>query len=243
MDETKSLSDRKLTIIVPAYNEGRNIGALLDRVLAVRLPYGIGRDIIVVDDGSADDTYKVADNYVKAHPQEPLRLLRHERNRGKGRAIRTALEYAAGDYLIIQDGDLELDPNDIAVLLRVLVDGDYEVIYGSRFLDKRNEVLYKRFYWGGRLVSLVANLLYGQNITDEPTCYKLFRAEVMKRIRLRCERFEFCPEVTAKVSKLGIKIHEEPIHYTPRTLEEGKKLRWTDGVKAVWTLLKYRFTD
>ena len=199
MDETKSLSDRKLTIIVPAYNEGRNIGALLDRVLAVRLPYGIGREIIVVDDGSADDTYKVADNYVKAHPQEPLRLLRHERNRGKGRAIRTALEYAAGDYLIIQDGDLELDPNDIAVLLRVLVDGDYEVIYGSRFLDKRNEVLYKRFYWGGRLVSLVANLLYGQNITDEPTCYKLFRAEVMKRIRLRCERFEFCPEVTAKV--------------------------------------------
>ena len=142
MDETKSLSDRKLTIIVPAYNEGRNIGALLDRVLAVRLPYGIGREIIVVDDGSADDTYKVADNYVKAHPQEPLRLLRHERNRGKGRAIRTALEYAAGDYLIIQDGDLELDPNDIAVLLRVLVDGDYEVIYGSRFLDKRNEVLY-----------------------------------------------------------------------------------------------------
>ncbi len=243
MDETKSLSDRKLTIIVPAYNEGRNIGALLDRVLAVRLPYGIGREIIVVDDGSADDTYKVADNYVKTHPQEPLRLLRHERNRGKGRAIRTALEYAAGDYLIIQDGDLELDPNDIAVLLRVLVDGDYEVIYGSRFLDKRNEVLYKRFYWGGRLVSLVANLLYGQNITDEPTCYKLFRAEVMKRIRLRCERFEFCPEVTAKVSKLGIKIHEEPIHYTPRTLEEGKKLRWTDGVKAVWTLLKYRFTD
>lgn len=243
MDETKSLSDRKLTIIVPAYNEGRNIGALLDRVLAVRLPYGIGREIIVVDDGSADDTYKVVDNYVKAHPQEPLRLLRHERNRGKGRAIRTALEYASGDYLIIQDGDLELDPNDIAVLLRVLVDGDYEVIYGSRFLDKRNEVLYKRFYWGGRLVSLVANLLYGQNITDEPTCYKLFRAEVMKRIRLRCERFEFCPEVTAKVSKLGIKIHEEPIHYTPRTLEEGKKLRWTDGVKAVWTLLKYRFTD
>ncbi len=243
MDETKSLSDRKLTIIVPAYNEGRNIGALLDRVLAVRLPYGIGREIIVVDDGSADDTYEVADNYVKAHPQEPLRLLRHERNHGKGRAIRTALEYASGDYLIIQDGDLELDPNDIAVLLRVLVDGDYEVIYGSRFLDKRNEVLYKRFYWGGRLVSLVANLLYCQNITDEPTCYKLFRAEVMKRIRLRCERFEFCPEVTAKVSKLGIKIHEEPIHYTPRTLEEGKKLRWTDGVKAVWTLLKYRFTD
>lgn len=243
MDETKSLSDRKLTIVVPAYNEGRNIGALLDRVLAVRLPYGIGREIIIVDDGSADDTYKVADNYVKAHPQEPLRLLRHERNRGKGRAIRTALEYASGDFLIIQDGDLELDPNDIAILLRVLVDGDYEVIYGSRFLDKCNEVLYRRFYWGGRLVSLVANLLYNQNITDEPTCYKLFRAEVMKKIRLRCERFEFCPEVTAKVSKLGIKIHEEPIHYTPRTLEEGKKLRWTDGVKAVWALLKYRFTD
>lgn len=243
MNEIKSLSDRKLTVIVPAYNEGRNIGALLDRVLAVRLPYGIGREIIVVDDGSADDTYDVAYAYAGAHPQESLRLLRHERNRGKGRAIRTALEYASGNYLIIQDGDLELDPNDIAMLLEALIDGGYEVVYGSRFLNKRNAVLYKRFYWGGRLVSLVANLLYGQHITDEPTCYKLFRAEVMERIRLRCERFEFCPEVTAKVSKLGIKIHEEPIHYTPRTLEEGKKLRWTDGVKAVWTLFKYRFTD
>lgn len=243
MNGVKSLGDKKLSIIVPAYNEGGNIGALLDKVLAVRLPYDIRREVMVVDDGSSDNTYDIVRKYVELHPGEPVRLLRHERNRGKGRAIRTALEYVTGDYIIIQDGDLELEPNDIAVLLKVLVDGGYEVVYGSRFLDKRNEVLYRRFYWGGRLVSFVANLLYNQNITDEPTCYKLFRAEVMERIRLRCERFEFCPEVTAKVAKLGIKIHEEPIHYMPRTLEEGKKLRWTDGVKAVWTLIKYRFTD
>lgn len=243
MGGTNSHSDKKLSIIIPAYNEGGNIGTLLDRVLAVRLPYGIAKDVIVVDDGSTDNTHDVVSAYVANHPAEPLRLLRHKRNHGKGRAIRTALEYVTGDFVIIQDGDLELDPNDIAALLKVLIDKGCEVVYGSRFLDNRNRVLYRSFYWGGRLVSHVANLLYRQHITDEPTCYKLFRTDVLARIRLRCERFEFCPEVTAKVAKLGIKIHEEPIHYMPRTHEEGKKLRWTDGVMAVWTLLKYRFTD
>ena len=147
MNGVKSLGDKKLSIIVPAYNEGGNIGALLDKVLAVRLPYDIRREVMVVDDGSSDNTYDVVRKYVELHPGEPVRLLRHERNRGKGRAIRTALEYVTGDYIIIQDGDLELEPNDIAVLLKVLVDGGYEVVYGSRFLDKRNEVLYRRFYW------------------------------------------------------------------------------------------------
>ena len=232
-----------VSVVVPLYNESESLPELAAWIDRVCRENGLTYEVIMVDDGSSDNTYDVVRKYVELHPGEPVRLLRHERNRGKGRAIRTALEYVTGDYIIIQDGDLELEPNDIAVLLKVLVDDGYEVVYGSRFLDKRNEVLYRRFYWGGRLVSFVANLLYNQNITDEPTCYKLFRAEVMERIRLRCERFEFCPEVTAKVAKLGIKIHEEPIHYMPRTLEEGKKLRWTDGVKAVWTLIKYRFTD
>ena len=232
-----------LSIIIPAYNEGKNICLVLDKVLAVDLVYGVQKELIVVDDGSRDDTYVQAMSYVHAHPGVPVRVMRHKQNMGKGMAIRTALPHTTGDYIIIQDGDLELDPNDISRLLECMIDNDYQVVYGSRFLNKRNEVLYQRFYWGGRLVSFIANLLYGQHITDEPTCYKLFRADVLKSIRLRCVRFEFCPEVTAKVAKRGIRIHEVPISYSPRTLEEGKKLRWTDGLEAVFTLLKYRFVD
>lgn len=243
MDNSTDLSGRKLTIIVPAYNEEANVTKVIAKVCDVALPYGIGKEIIVVDDGSKDATYSCVKEYLVANPELPVVLMQHEVNHGKGRAIRTALERATGDYIIIQDGDLELDPNDIARLLKSMIDGDYKVVYGSRFLDKQNESLYKSFYLGGRMVTHVANILYGQKITDEPTCYKLLRAEVMDKIKLRCEGFEFCPEVTAKVSKLGIKIHEEPIHYSPRTLEQGKKLRWTDGVEAVWTLLKYRFTN
>lgn len=243
MDSATDLRDKRLTIIVPAYNEAGNIAALLEKVCAVSLPYGIGKEVIVVDDGSTDDTGGIVASCVSAHDGWPVTLLRHGRNYGKGHAIRTALAKATGDYVIIQDGDLELDPADIARLLRVMVDGGYEVVYGSRFLYKQNKSLYRSFRLGGRLVSHIANLLYGQHITDEPTCYKLMRREVLRRFTLKCERFEFCPEVTAKISKLGIKIHEEPIHYSPRTLEQGKKLRWTDGFEAVWTLLKYRFVN
>ncbi len=243
MNSNADRGSARLSIIIPAYNEGGNIAEVLARVCAVHLPYGIGKQVIVVDDGSADDTAARVARFTDEHPQLPVTLLRHTVNRGKGRAIRTALEVADGDFIIIQDGDLELDPNDIARLLKCMVDGKYMAVYGSRFLDSQNKSLYRSFYLGGRLVSHIANLLYRQHITDEPTCYKLVRAEVMERITLRCERFEFCPEITAKISKLGIKIHEEPIHYSPRSLEQGKKLRWTDGVEAVWTLLKYRFTN
>lgn len=244
MDNAKDLKGKKLTIIVPAYNEAGNIASLLGEVCAVSLPYGIGKEVIVVDDGSTDATGKVVSDYIAAHTPGPIILLKHDRNYGKGHAIRTALAKATGDYVIIQDGDLELDPNDIAKLLKSMIDGGYEVVYGSRFLDKQNKSLYRSFRLGGRLVSHIANLLYNQNITDEPTCYKLMRREVVERMpALKCERFEFCPEVTAKISKLGIKIHEEPIHYSPRTMAEGKKLRWTDGIEAVWTLLKYRFVN
>lgn len=232
-----------LSIIVPAYNEGENICLVLEKVLAVNLVYDVQKEIIVVDDGSKDDTYDLAMGYVQAHPGVPVRVMRHAQNAGKGMAIRTALPHTTGDYIIIQDGDLELDPNDISKLLKAMIDNDYPVVYGSRFLNKQNTVLYQRFYWGGRLVSFIANLLYGQHITDEPTCYKLFRAEVLKSIRLNCTGFEFCPEVTAKVAKRGVKIKEVPISYAPRTLEEGKKLRWTDGLEAVFTLLKYRFIN
>lgn len=232
-----------LSILIPAYNEAANIGTLLEKVAAVDLPYGVREQIIVVDDGSSDSTLAIAQDFARRHTERPVMVMAHDHNRGKGAAIRTALAHAEGRYVIIQDADLELDPSDIAVLLRYMIDENLPVVYGSRFLGVGNTHTYRSYYMGGRIVSWVANVLYGQHITDEPTCYKLFRREVLSRIDLKCTGFEFCPEVTAKVSKLGIKIKEVPIHYKPRTLEEGKKLHWSDGVEAVWTLLKYRFVD
>lgn len=233
-----------LSILIPVYNEERNIQELLSRVAAVALPYDVRKELIIVDDGSSDDTFRKAQAWIAQQTiPERVLLLRHERNHGKGAGIRTALQKAKGDYVIIQDGDLELDPQDISTLLGHMISHNLKVVYGSRFLQEKGRHLYRSFYLGGRLVSLAANLLYGQHITDEPTCYKLFRREVLDKMRLRCEGFEFCPEVTAKTAKQGIKIEEIPIRYTPRTMAEGKKLRWKDGLKALWTLLKYRFTD
>lgn len=243
MDTTTGHSAETLTVIIPAYNEQAGICEVLSRVRDVELPYGVRKQVIVVDDGSRDGTWSRAKAWIDEHSNCGYILLRHEKNMGKGHAIRTALKEATGDYIVIQDGDLELEPHDIARLLREMIDNGYDAVYGSRYLGCGNSHLYRSFYLGGRLVSHIANILYSQHITDEPTCYKMIRASVMKRINLRCERFEFCPEVTAKISKLGVKIHEVPIHYHPRTLKEGKKLRWKDGAEAVWTLLKYRFTD
>ena len=175
MNENIDLNNKKLSIIIPAYNEAGNISKVIAKVCDVVLPYGIRKEIIVVDDGSKDATYDNASRYVSSNANLPVKILRHEQNHGKGRAIRTALAVITGDYVIIQDGDLELDPNDIAKLMKAMIDGNYEVVYGSRFLDKQNTSLYRSFYLGGRLVSHIANILYGQNITDEPTCYKLMR--------------------------------------------------------------------
>ena len=231
-----------LSIIIPAYNEGGNVKEMLKRVTSVDLN-GINKEIVIVNDGSSDNTSQAIKEYISNNKGENIRLVEHATNQGKGMAIRTALGYVSGDFIIIQDGDLELDPNDYRPLLRCLLEGNNQVVYGSRFLSEEGKHLYHRYYWGGRLVSLVANILYSQHITDEPTCYKLFRADVLKSINLRCTGFEFCPEVTAKVAKKGIKIKEVPISYNPRTIEEGKKLRWTDGLKAIITLFKYKFTD
>lgn len=232
-----------LSILIPAYNEAANIGTLLEMVAGVDLPYAVSKQIIVVDDGSSDSTLAIARDFAQRHAALGIEVMAHDHNRGKGAAIRTALARATGRYIIIQDADLELEPADIAVLLRYMIDENLPVVYGSRFLGVGNTHTYRSYYLGGRIVSWVANVLYSQHITDEPTCYKLFRREVLQRIDLKCTGFEFCPEVTAKVSKLGYKIKEVPIHYKPRTLEEGKKLHWSDGLEAVWTLLKYRFTN
>lgn len=232
-----------LTIIIPAYNEERNLASVLDSVMQVELPYGADKEIIVVDDGSADNTVSRVQSFVAANPHARINLIRHTSNQGKGAAIRTALPAVSGEYVIIQDADGELDPRDFAKMLSKMVDEDLPVVYGSRFLIAGGRLGSRFFYYGNRILSALANVLYGQHLTDEATCYKLFRTSLLRSLTLRCRGFEFCPEVTAKIARCGIKIQELPINYYPRTREQGKKVRLRDGFIAVWCLLKYRFVD
>ena len=229
-----------LSIIIPAYNEEKTILTILDKVCSVSLIENTKKEIIVVDDGSKDRTKDLVIDY-KHKTDVDIRLIACAVNQGKGAAIRTGIQQATGDFVIIQDADLEYDPEDYNLLLPELINNKAEVIYGSRFLMKENKHSYQSFYYGGLLVTIFTNLLFAQHLTDEPTCYKAFRADFLKSIPLSCTGFEFCPEVTAKTAKRGIKIKEVPIHYYPRSIEEGKKIRWTDGLEALWTLLKYRF--
>ncbi len=230
-----------LSIIIPAYNEEKTITELLQRVLDADLGAGIARELIVVNDCSTDSTETRIQEFIASHPQAPIAYLRHERNYGKGMAVRTGIKQVTGDFVVMQDADLELDPNDFAHMLPHLLSGEYSVVYGSRFLAEENSHTYFSYQLGGNFLSLMTNMLYGQHITDEPTCYKMFTSKLLKSIPLDCVGFEFCPEVTAKVSRLGYKIKEVPIRYYPRSIEEGKKLRLSDGLQAIGTLLKYRF--
>ena len=230
-----------LSIIIPAYNEEKTIAELLQRVLDADLGEGIDRELIVVNDCSTDSTGRIVQSFIAAHPQAPITYLVHDRNQGKGMAVRTGIQAVTGDYVVMQDADLELDPNDFARMQPHLLSGQYRVVYGSRFLAEENSHTYFSYQLGGKFLSVMTNLLYDQRITDEPTCYKMFDAGLLKSIPLDCKGFEFCPEVTAKVSRLGYKIKEVPIRYYPRSIEEGKKLRLRDGLKAIGTLLKYRF--
>jgi len=224
----------KVSVLVPAYNEARTIARMLEAVYG-RNP---GRDleVIIVDDGSTDGTYEAA----VAAARPGTKVLKHAKNSGKGTAIRTALAAATGDVVIIQDADLEYDPADYSLLLKPIEEGKAEVVYGSRLM-KSDARSYHRYYWGGRLISLWTNIMYGSRLTDEPTCYKVFKTPLLRSFDLKCTGFEFCPEVTAKTLLRGVKILELPISYHPRRMEEGKKIRWTDGVIALWTLLKLRF--
>jgi glycosyltransferase involved in cell wall biosynthesis len=232
-----------LSIIIPAYNEERTIFQLLQKVAGVRLINGVGKEIVVVDDGSRDATEQQVARYNAQYPDSPAVYVRQPENRGKGAAVRRGIAQASGNIVIIQDADLEYDPEDYNTLLKPFLSENLKVIYGSRFLKRENKHSYRRYYVGGRVVTLVANLLYGQRLTDEPTCYKMFDAPLLKSIPLRCTGFEFCPEVTAKAARRGIKIREVPISYYPRSIEEGKKIKWSDGLTAIWTLLKYRFMN
>lgn len=230
-----------LSVLIPAYNEERTIALILEKIVNVVLPDGMSKEIVIIDDCSTDKTVKKVEEFAAAYPDIHLRYIKNERNRGKGYAVRKGIAAATGDVIIIQDADLENDPNDYTVLLPPILSGEYKVVYGSRLLNSDNQYQYCTFYWGGRLVSLVTTILFGQKITDEPTCYKMFDSTLLKSIPLTGDGFEFCPEVTAKVLRAGYKIKEVPIHYYPRSVKEGKKLKWYDGVKAVWILLRYRF--
>ena len=234
-----AVSKMKLSVIIPVYNEARTVARLVKRVLAVELE-GVEREIIVVNDGSTDQSYDVLER-IAAQRADLVKVYHHERNRGKGAAIRTALKHVTGDVVIIQDADLEYDPGDYPRLLTLFEDPTVRVVYGSRNL-RGNPRSSWTFYWGGRLVSWVANLLYGSNLTDEATGYKLFRTDLLRSLDLQSDGFEFCPEVTSKVLKRGVEIHEVPISYQPRGLDEGKKISWRDGLEAIWTLIKHRFT-
>lgn len=221
-----------LSVIIPVYNEAATLPELLKRVMVVP----VDKEILIVDDGSTDGT----SDFLKEISDERIKVLRHDANRGKGAAIRTALPHVRGAFVIVQDGDLELDPTDYLVLLRA-IDDSAGVVYGSRNLNPRSGKVYLRYWLGGVVLSQIANSLYGFHLTDVTTGYKLFRSSLIKSLNLDCEGFEFCAEVTAKLGKKKIRIKEVPISYSPRKFEEGKKIRWTDGLKAGWTLMKFRF--
>ncbi len=221
-----------VSVIVPVYNEA----AHLDEILRAIHASPVKKEIIIVDDGSTDGTR----DKLRAMPlANDVTVVFHERNYGKGAAIRTALQYARGEYVLIQDSDLEYDPQDYPALLRPLEQRHANVVYGVR-PDRPERGL--RFFLGAKLLTHLTNLLYGAGIHDEATCYKVFRRSLLAQISLECQRFEFCPEVTAKLSRMGEKIAEVPIAYKPRSAGEGKKIRHADGWLAIWTLLRHRFS-
>ena len=232
----------KLSAVIPVYNEATTIAQVVEQVLAVSLDHtlgGIEKEIVIVNDGSTDETASVLNALAARWPHQ-LKIVHHEENQGKGAAIRTALEHVTGDLVITQDADLEYDPQDYPALLAPFKDPSVQVVYGSRNLRKNPRSTWS-FYWGGRLLSWVANFLYGSHLTDEATGYKVFRTDLLRSLDLQPSRFEFCPEVTGKILRRSIEIHEVPISCRPRSFAEGKKIDWHDGIDAIWTLVKYRF--
>jgi len=224
----------KLSIIVPVYNERHTILEIIKRIEAVPFSYPI--EIIIVDDGSHDGTRDLLATIKDSHT-----VVLQPQNAGKGSAIRKGIEYVTGSHVVIQDADLEYDPHDLHLMFETMLKENHTALYGSRSMLKgRNKNAGFSFYWGGQLVTQAANILYGLRLTDEPTCYKMFEADVLKSLPLTCTGFEFCPEVTALVAKRGIKIPEIPINYYPRDAAAGKKIKWSDGVEAIYTLIKNR---
>jgi glycosyltransferase involved in cell wall biosynthesis len=227
----------KLSVIVPVYNEEQTIGAVIERIRAVDLG-DIEKEIIVANDGSDDGTRRAIDE--GPWREDPaVRILHSPINLGKGAAVRLGLQYATGDVLLTQDADLELNPDEYGNLLAPILAGTALVVYGSRFLA-RNPAISFRTRFANRMLTMLTNVLFGGRLTDMETGYKVFRREVLQKVRLRCVGFDFEPEITAKILRAGFNITEVPIGYSPRRVDEGKKIRWTDGVDAVYVLLKCR---
>ncbi|MBR9676432.1 glycosyltransferase family 2 protein [Candidatus Woesearchaeota archaeon] len=231
---------KKLSVVMPAYNEENSIEAIIKQVLKTKIK-GVVIELIVVDDGSTDKTVRIVEVLQKRNRE--IVLLRQKKNKGKGAAVRAGIRRSTGDVIIIQDADLEYDPKDYKRCIDPILKGDAQVVYGSRLLKKGKEFGRLDFLLGGMLVTFVTNILFFTWLTDEPTCYKTFDAKLIKRIKFVGNGFEWEPEITAKILKKGIKIREVPISYYPRTKKEGKKINWRDGVKAITTLIKYRFND
>ena len=227
-----------LSIIVPVYNEIKTIEKILIKIDSIDLNC-FGMQVIVVDDFSCDGTREYLKELKGKRPN--YIIVFHNTNYGKGRAIKTGLKHVKGRYTIIQDADLEYDPSDIPMLLNHARKKNLEVVYGSRRLNKSNNQHSSTwFFWGGVILSLITNIIFKTKITDEPTCYKLIKTDLLKSLNLISEGFDFCPEVTSKIALKGIEIHEIPINYYPRKTKDGKKIKWIDGVKAIRTLIEWR---
>lgn len=225
----------KLSVLVPVYNERNTILPLIERLL--RVP--INMEIFVTDDGSSDGTTDILrEKVVGQYPN--VQVFFHTHNQGKGSAIRTLIQHATGQFSVIQDGDMEYDPNDFVVMVSYMVEHNCDALYGSRFIHDHPRMALPN-YVVNRLLAMLVRLLYGVKMTDEATCYKMFRTDLLKSVPLVCQRFEFCPEVTAKILRSGYRIDEIPIHYEARSYAAGKKIRWNDGVQAFWTLIRYRW--
>ncbi|NQT19855.1 MAG: glycosyltransferase family 2 protein [Planctomycetes bacterium] len=223
----------KLSVIIPVYNEEATLAEILRRVREVGV-----HEIIAVDDGSTDGSWAALQDALAADPE--LKLLRHEANRGKGAAIKTAIGSVTGDAVIIQDADLEYNPEEYQALIEPIEAGRAAVVYGSRILGG-NAASYRRYYWGGRVLSAFTSALFGRRVTDQHTCYKVFETKLLQSLPLRETGFGFCAEVTALLLKKGVHVEEVPISYQPRSIGQGKKIRWQDGLRALWIIARHRF--